>query len=161
MNNNLKERKVEIKKIQESGISDVLDSGFRIRNRFQLIPSVSGYIDKENLEALRNSSIIESIELVTEVYSSLDKSAEIINATQVIEDLNFTGEGVTICVVDSGVNYTHHALGGCFGEGCKVKEGHDYVNNDGDPMDDNGHRTHVAGIAAAQDETSSNNIEVK
>jgi len=31
---------------------------------------------------------------------------------------------------------------------CKVVEGYDFVNNDADPMDDNGHGTHVSGTAA-------------
>lgn len=55
-----------------------------------------------------------------------------------------TGAGwVTIAILDSGVDYLHSDLAG------KVLPGFDFVNGDSDAMDDNGHGTHVAGIAAA------------
>ncbi|MFD7792447.1 S8 family serine peptidase [Streptomyces sp. NPDC059759] len=61
-----------------------------------------------------------------------------------------TGKGVIVAVVDSGVDYTHPDLGAGLGEGHKVVGGHDFVNDDDDPMDDNAHGTHVAGIIAAK-----------
>ncbi|OAQ90479.1 subtilisin [Purpureocillium lilacinum] len=71
-----------------------------------------------------------------------------------------TGKGVKVAVIDTGVDYTHPALGGCFGEGCLVARGADFVGDaydgsndpapDDDPMDCKGHGTHVAGIVAAQ-----------
>jgi len=60
-----------------------------------------------------------------------------------------TGKGITIAVIDTGIDYTHPDLGGCFGPGCKVKGGWDFGDNDADPMDVVGHGTQVAGIAAA------------
>src|SRR3989344_1188849 len=59
-----------------------------------------------------------------------------------------TGKGITIGIIDTGVDYTHEDLGGCFGASCKVIGGYDFVNNDNDPMDDVGHGTHVAATAA-------------
>ena len=59
-----------------------------------------------------------------------------------------TGQGVTIGIIDTGVDYTHPDLGGCLGSGCKVSGGYDFVNGDDDPLDDHGHGTHVASIAA-------------
>ncbi|KAF2689831.1 subtilase [Lentithecium fluviatile CBS 122367] len=72
-----------------------------------------------------------------------------------------TGQGVKIAVIDTGVDYNHPALGGCFGSGCLVSYGTDLVgdNYDGfntpvpdpDPHDScEGHGTHVSGIIAAQ-----------
>ena len=62
--------------------------------------------------------------------------------------LTATGKGVKVGVIDTGVDYLHEALGGGFGPGFKVAGGYDFVNNKPDPLDDNGHGTHVAGIIA-------------
>ncbi|KAG6090711.1 hypothetical protein E4U30_003491 [Claviceps sp. LM220 group G6] len=72
-----------------------------------------------------------------------------------------TGKGVKVALIDSGIDFTHPALGnGCFGKGCLVSFGTDFVGDayngsnkavpDGIPMDCDGHGTHVAGIVAAQ-----------
>ena len=40
-----------------------------------------------------------------------------------------TGKGFRIAIVDRGVDYTHPALGGCFGPGCLVEAGWDLVGD--------------------------------
>ncbi|NBP24203.1 MAG: peptidase S8 [Proteobacteria bacterium] len=53
------------------------------------------------------------------------------------------GTGVRVAVVDTGIDYLHPDLAANFAGG------YDFVNNDADPMDDNGHGTHVSGTIAA------------
>jgi len=65
-----------------------------------------------------------------------------IGAPEVHAD-NITGEGVKLCIVDTGIDYTHPELAAIY------KGGYDFVNEDDDPMDDHYHGTHCAGIAAA------------
>lgn len=54
------------------------------------------------------------------------------------------GTGITVAVLDTGVDYNHEDLKG------RVSTGWDYINKDNDPIDDDGHGTHVAGIIAAK-----------
>ena len=79
----------------------------------------------------------------------------LIKADKVWSTLGARGKGVTVAIIDTGVDYTHPALGNGFGPGFKVTGGWDFVNNDGDPFDDAGHGTHVAGIVAGQSDTFS------
>ncbi|MFD7320795.1 S8 family serine peptidase [Streptomyces sp. NPDC059875] len=71
-----------------------------------------------------------------------------------------TGTGITVGVIDTGIDYHHPDLGGCFGPGCRVVGGHDFVGDDftgedtppapdADPDDCDGHGTHVAGNIGA------------
>ena len=79
-------------------------------------------------------------------------------------ELGLTGEGVKVAIIDTGIDYDHPDLGGCFGPGCKVAYGYDFVGDNydassrfgspipvpgPDPDDCNGHGTHVAGIVGA------------
>lgn len=78
---------------------------------------------------------------------------------RVHQEGNF-GAGIKIAVIDSGVDYTAGPLGGCFGPGCKIAGGYDYVGDefdgvdnlapDSDPFDNcYGHGSFVAGIIGA------------
>lgn len=71
----------------------------------------------------------------------------------------YSGKGIKVAVVDSGVDYKHPALGGCFGKGCLISFGTDLVGDnlsrgpkpDADPYTNcHGHGTHVSGLVAAQ-----------
>ncbi|MEA2429052.1 MAG: serine protease [Thermoleophilaceae bacterium] len=54
-----------------------------------------------------------------------------------------TGSGAVVAVVDTGVLASHEDLAG------RLLPGHDFVQNDNTPQDENGHGTHVTGIVAA------------
>lgn len=62
------------------------------------------------------------------------------------------GAGRSIAILDTGVDYTRAAFGGCVAPGvpasCKVKAAMDFAPDDGQ-LDDNGHGSNVAAIASA------------
>ncbi len=64
-----------------------------------------------------------------------------------------TGQGIRIAVLDTGVDYSHPALGGCVGTSCKVIQARNTVDNNDDVTDVHGHGTHVAAIAAGKADT--------
>ncbi len=102
----------------------------------------------EDIKKIKDIVGIRKIFRNYKVNATLMDSVPLINADDVW-NMGYTGKNVKIAIVDTGIDYTHPDLGGCFGLGCKVADGYDFVNNDNDPMDDQGHGTHVAGIAAA------------
>src|SRR5215471_899446 len=73
--------------------------------------------------------------------------------------LGLNGNLIRVAVIDTGIDYKHPDLGGCFGPGCRVSMGYDLVGDayngandpvpDPDPMDCAGHGTHVSGIIGA------------
>lgn len=104
-------------------------------------------------KALAGNADVASIEAVVPVHASLRDSVPLIHADAAWGNVDANGipddgAGIRIGIVDTGVDYTSADLGGCLGPGCKVAGGYDFVNGDPDPMDDEGHGTHVASIAA-------------
>lgn len=77
----------------------------------------------------------------------LEKSVPLIGA-DLPRNEGFEGNGIKIAIIDTGIDYNHPDLFG-FGPNGKVVGGYDFVDNDEQPMDTNGHGTEVAGIIAA------------
>lgn len=68
-----------------------------------------------------------------------------------VAEAGFSGAGVTVAVVDSGVNYTRTEFGSCSSPGnpesCRILASIDIAADDGQ-LDDNGHGTIVSAIIA-------------
>lgn len=99
-----------------------------------------------------------------------DNSLELFTAIKmtgadVVQASGNSGSGIKVAVIDTGIDYNHPDLGGGFGPGFRVAGGFDLVGDaynaggttpaeltpvpDPDPMDCNGHGTHVSGIIGA------------
>lgn len=102
------------------------------------------------LERLKANAKILSIDEIRTARPTLTQSLQLINQPTVQASGN-TGAGTTVCVLDTGVDYTRAAFGGCSSAGnpaeCKVAAAQDMALNDGVLDDPNSmHGTNVAGI---------------
>jgi len=83
----------------------------------------------------------------------LQQSLLLVNADKVWSQ-GYTGQGIVVAVIDSGIDYTHPDFGACSldtiraGTCPKIAGAYDFYEDDDDVMDDMGHGTHVAGIIA-------------
>lgn len=70
-----------------------------------------------------------------------------VNAPAVWEQ-GYTGQGVLVAIIDTGVDYFHADLAGRLWDGGPEYpyHGYDFSSNDNNPLDPHGHGTHVAGI---------------
>lgn len=142
---------------EQNNIENIIRNNFgaRITARWSTVfNGLAAEIKKEDFSKIESLNGVDKVSLDKPVYALLPESVPLINAPLVWAQLdsqgfNITGRNIKVAVIDTGVDYTHPDLGGCFGPSCKVIGGYDFANNDPDPMDDFGHGTHVAGIIAA------------
>ncbi len=74
---------------------------------------------------------------------ALDAGANAQIRADLVQASGNNGTGRKVVVLDTGYNYLHPELNSSY------LGGKDFVNNDNDPFDDNGHGSHVAGIITA------------
>ena len=154
--------------IQPQAVASILSNPATTLNSNNYI---AAEVTKSELEQLKSNPNVKGVYYDDIVKVSLDASANKIGAKSVwpyyINNKNITGAGQTVCVIDTGINYTHPALGGCFGDGCKVVDGYDFTtcsefnatscvtskSRSSNVLDDQGHGSHIAGIVASSDAT--------
>ena len=85
-----------------------------------------------------------------QIHTYLQRSGPYIGTdTPKIEGVD--GTGITVAVIDTGVDFNHPDLLG-WGEDGKVIGGYNFIQTNEPPIDNNGHGTQVAGVIAADGE---------
>jgi subtilisin family serine protease len=151
-------------------------AGIAYRQRFAYRTLFNGIsVETGDADAIRDLDGVEAVYPVgtahldqrTEAFDpSLANAITMTGADIAHSRLGYTGRGIRVAIIDSGVDYDHPDLGGCFGPRCRVDAGYDFVGDDYDgeasdpgyqpvphpdpnPDDCFGHGTHVAGIVGA------------
>ncbi len=126
--------------------------GVKIKYDLPIIRAYAVEIPGEKLEDMARSEVVEYISDDVKMNSLLNVAAQV-TGSRLANDTNYTGKGVGIAVLDTGV-YPHGDLTKPVNRIVAFK---DFVNNKQMPYDDNGHGTFVASVAAGNGYMSNGN----
>lgn len=100
-----------------------IDDEITNKKDLQIINGFSGELTKRGLSKLKRSGveyeIFEDVKIQLAPIkengptTSLDVSTRVTGANWTWENLNYTGRGIKIAVIDTGIDYTHESLGQC------------------------------------------------
>lgn len=121
----------------------------------KIIGGFSAELTRDEIDKFAVQYGVNKIDLDYKMEKFLYNSTHAMNIDDVwaIQDSlgnNVTGKGVTVVIIDTGIDYNHpdfSPVGIC--DTCKVIDGYDFGEDDSDPMDNFGHGSLVAGIVAA------------
>lgn len=135
----------------------------RVSHTYSTIPAFAAVVTRAGWDALRADPDVKGVDLDQPGEVTMSKVNSVARSLDV-ERMGLTGKGVTVAVIDSGVDSSHRDLAGaivdeaCFcingnGEPC-CPDGTTEQRGLGSARDDNGHGTHIAGIIAGRGRVS-------
>ena len=152
----------EIKSAMRNYVQDQVNNKHDIKKELQIINGFSAKLTQDEIRELEKNPLVEKIEPDREVRTTLHDSVNIIGASNAwnynTQNSYLNGDGETICIIDTGIDYTHEDLGGAWG--IKVIGGFNTLNSEIINCNDNNtacldtasHGTHIAGIISANGE---------
>jgi len=143
-------RMAAIAKIQASVLTQLSPAQFQLKHQYSHVPALAGIITPDALTILQNNLQVISIQLDGTSKTALAEVVPYIGGHEV-QNLPYTGEGITVAVLDSGIDTDHPDLADaivaqhCFTEGACPPANTDESDNAEDDHKES-HGTHVAGI---------------
>ncbi len=135
-----------IELIVESDLSldeeNILKSIANIKYKIPLINAIVIEIDEENLEKLKDLKCLKTVFQNTHITMQMDTARKTVNAN-IVQENGYTGKDIGIAILDTGISPANDFS---YPKN-RIIAFKDFINNKSTPYDDNGHGTHVAGIA--------------
>ena len=132
---------------------------FELEFRYWLIDSIAGTVELNRIHELVDLPGVVFVELDGILGIQMEDVVPAHGVDLVWQDTGYTGEGVTMAIIDTVIDGNHTALDDLDDDNTtndpKIVAFYDAINNPGAtngteifPYDDNGHGTHCAGITA-------------
>src|ERR1700719_5268274 len=133
-------------------VNDVLKLGGTILGQLPLVNGVVALLDGNGIQNLSNQSNVVYISTDRTLSPSLSNAASAVNAEFAWQS-NYTGAGIGIALIDSGVS-SHPDLYTGILPISRVVYQQSFVPGNSSPSDQYGHGTHIAGLIAGDGLTS-------
>ena len=138
--------------LQKHFLQTVTTTEFQIYRQYQFVPGVAGTVTAAGLDNLRANPLVRAVQLDHPGGAHLQESLPAIGGDIVHNRYGITGRGVTVAVLDSGIDTDHPDLADdlmaqhCFTNSACLPGS---TNQSNSAEDENGHGTNVAGIITA------------
>ena len=125
-------------------------NNFKDLIRYENIPVVRAQLSLSQLEELSLNTDVQRIN-IKKNYRKFDADGHALTDVDLAQNAGFSGAGVTIAIIDDGIDYAHAAFGGSASfPNSKILGGYDFADNDTNPVNDcdgQSHGTAVTGVA--------------
>ena len=129
-------------------LANITGAGGKGGRRLGLIGARAGRIPNALLKRLADDPRVARVSKDRDAWSENARTSATVGARNVQEQYGYTGAGVGVAVIDSGITNFHDDLTVANRQGQRVTAFVDFVNGRTAKYDDWGHGTHVAGIIA-------------
>ena len=116
-------------------------STMNVTQDYSIIPAIAADMSPDQIDALASLEGVENVWYDEPVHTMMDFSVPHMGADKVWQQLGNRGEGVTVCIIDTGIDTDHPDFAGRIG---LTKD----FSGKGSVEDGNGHGTHVASTVA-------------
>lgn len=144
---------ITLAQVQERVLSTVTPAEFQLYRQYQTVPGVAGVVTAAGIAKLQDNPAVRAIQLDHPGGAHLQESVPALGGDVVHETYGITGRGVTVAVLDSGIDTDHPDLADdlvaqqCFTASSCLPGN---TTQSASAEDQNGHGTHVTGIITSK-----------